>query len=239
MPLWRRVVLILIVVLLALVVFFTLFRTETVLVSGNTRYSDEDIKSICLDGALSNNTFLFTLFNRRMELSDMPYLDHAEAEMIDRNTIHISVEERISAGRIEYGGKIIYFDRNGNVLEIREKSDEQDLTAVLVRDHDPEVEMIETGDVIYEEEPEFLKEISVLSGLLLEADMAPDYVTIDEEKGITLVFGDTKIILGNDLFLEEKVARAAAILPDIQNTTGILHMEDYSENSKDIIFEQL
>jgi len=237
MPLWRRVAIIFIVIVLALLVFFTLFRTETVLVSGNTRYSDEDIKSMCLDGALSNNTFLFTVFKHRIELSDMPYLDHVDAEMIDNNTIHLSVEERISAGRIPFGGKIIYFDKNGNVLEIREKDDEQDLTAVMIKDRVPDVEMIDVGDVIFEEEPEFLAVVSVLSGLLLQYELVPDYVIIDEENNITLVFGDTKILLGQDLFLEEKIARADAILPDIQGTTGILHMEDYTEASKDIIFE--
>ena len=214
MPVWRKAGLIIVAVLLALVVFFTLFRTEHVLVSGNTRYSDEDIKSICLDGALSNNTFLFTLFNRRIELSDMPYMDYVESEMIDRSTIHLSVEERIAAGRIEYGGKIVYFDKKGNVLDILDPSEEQDLTAVLIKDRVPEAEMIEEGDVIFAEDPEFLEKVSMLSGLLVPYGLVPDSAVIDEGYNMTLSFGDTKILLGTDLFLEEKIARLDAILPD-------------------------
>ncbi len=234
----RKAGMIVIVILLALVIFFTVFHTETVIVSGNTRYSDEDIKAMCLDGALSNNTFLFTLIHGTIRLSDMPYLDHVDSEMIDRNTIHLSVDERISAGRIEFGGKMIYFDKKGNVLEIREPGDDQDLTAVLVEGVRPEAETIETGDVIFGENEELLTEVSILSVLLLQYDLTPDKVMIGEDNSMTLIFGNLEFNLGSDAFLEEKMARAAAIYADVKGSTGILHLEDYSESQKDIIFEE-
>lgn len=237
-PFWRRAGLIILIIVLALVVFFTAFHTENVVVSGNTRYSEADIKSICLDGALSENTVLFTLFNRRIDLSDMPFMDHVDSSMIDRNTIHLSVNERISAGRIEFGGKICYFDRNGRVLDIREKNEEQDLTAVLIEGPVPEAETINEGDVIFAENEKLLSEVSVLSQLLLSYGLVPDRVLIDEENNMTLIFGNIQINLGDDSFLEEKTARADAIYADIKDGSGILHLEDYSETSKDIIFEE-
>ena len=91
----------------------------------------------------------------------------------------------------------------------------------------------------FAEDPEFLEKVSMLSGLLVPYGLVPDSAVIDEGYNMTLSFGDTKILLGTDLFLEEKIARLDAILPDIQGTTGILHMEDYTEGSKDIIFETL
>ena len=236
---WRRAGLIIIIVLLALVVFFTVFHTDNVIVSGNTRYSDEDIKSMCLDGALSNNTLLFTIFHGRTELKDMPYLDHVDAEMIDRNTIHLSVDERISTGRIIFGDKYVYFDKNGNVLEIREPDTEQDPTVILVDGPVPDVETIEVGDTIFAENEELLSEVSVLSLLLLQYGLYPDRVKIDDENNMILVFNGLLVNLGSDIFLEEKMARVDAIYEDVKDSTGILHLEDYSESRRDIIFETL
>lgn len=237
MKLWRRIVLIFGIILLAIVVFFTVFHTETVLVSGNTRYSDDDVKSICLDGALSNNTFLFTLFHKRIELGDMPYLDHVDSEMIDRGTIHLSVKERIACARIRFGGKVVYFDKEGNVLEIRERDAEQDKTAVLLAGAEPDTELIAEGDVIFEDRPELLSELSVLSTLLLQFELVPDSVSVDDENNMVLVFGRIRANLGSDTYLEEKVARIDAILPDLAESAGTLHLEDYAEGARDIIFE--
>jgi cell division protein FtsQ len=48
--------------------------------------------------------------------------------------------------------------------------------------------------------------------------------------------GDVKVRLGNRSGLEEKLRRLAYILPMLDGKKGTLHLEDFSENNTDIVF---
>lgn len=44
--------------------------------------------------------------------------------------------------------------------------------------------------------------------------------------------------LGKDKYLEDKMSRMVAILPQITGEKGILHMENITESSKTVTFEK-
>jgi len=71
-------------------------------------------------------------------------------------------------------------------------------------------------------------------------EIVPDRVFFDEEYNITLVYQEGNILcqLGQDTILEEKITRVAAILPNLTDKTGILHLEDYEINTEGIIFSR-
>lgn len=64
----------------------------------------------------------------------------------------------------------------------------------------------------------------------------PDKVVFDEEYNITLNYDDIRVSLGRDNLLEEKITRAAAILPKLTGQSGVLHLEDYTDGMINIIF---
>ncbi len=68
----------------------------------------------------------------------------------------------------------------------------------------------------------------------------PERVLFDEEYKITLVYQNAEILcqLGSDMILEEKMTRVAAILPNLTDKRGILHLEDYELGSQGIIFSK-
>ncbi len=234
MPAGRKILLIVAAVLAALVIFSTLFSVEDVVVSGNTRYTDEAIQSMCMESSLSGNTLLFYLFNRRIDLGDMPYLECVDTEMIDRNTLHLSVTERIPIGRIRINAEDYYFDKDGKVLEIRNVGEEPNGTSILVEGI--EVKPSKPGETMISDQDDFLTMLSVLNTLSEKYGLNPDIVRYDEADGMTLVFGSVRVLLGQDLYLEEKVARVDAILPNLEGMAGTLHLEDYTEGDKDILF---
>ena len=55
---------------------------------------------------------------------------------------------------------------------------------------------------------------------------------------LTLYYGDIRVTLGPDTLLEEKITRVAAILPKISGKSGVLHLEDYSKDTVNIIFTE-
>ncbi len=68
----------------------------------------------------------------------------------------------------------------------------------------------------------------------------PERVLLDEEYNITLVYQKGMILcqLGPDLILEEKITRVAAIMENLVDKVGILHLEEYDIGTEGIIFSQ-
>ncbi len=71
-------------------------------------------------------------------------------------------------------------------------------------------------------------------------EVIPERVLFDEEYNITLVYQNGMILceLGKDMILEEKITRVAAILPNLVDKIGILHLENYTIGTEGIIFSQ-
>ena len=66
----------------------------------------------------------------------------------------------------------------------------------------------------------------------------PNAVTYDEKNHITIKYETYSISLGNSYLLEEKIDRMLRILPQIEGLYGTLHLENYSSQNTDIVFEK-
>jgi len=67
-------------------------------------------------------------------------------------------------------------------------------------------------------------------------DIQPDKIAFDESNQATMYYSGVRVLLGNDSLLEEKISRAAAILPKLAGKSGELHLEDYKEGVDTIVF---
>ena len=81
--------------------------------------------------------------------------------------------------------------------------------------------------------------IQALSRLISKFDIRPDKIAFDNDQNITLYYNDgkVKILLGKDTLLEDKMSKAAAILPQLSGMEGTLHLETYTEDTVNIIFD--
>ena len=77
-----------------------------------------------------------------------------------------------------------------------------------------------------------------IARMINKYDINPDEVNFDENMQITLTYGNLTVNLGKDELIEEKLTRMAAILPSIEGKSGILHMEDYTSDTQNIVFSQ-
>lgn len=102
---------------LAVLLFFEIFRVRNVEVTGNTRYTAEEIQDMALTGPLSTNTILLTTFRSVRDMSEIPFMESVEFEYIDSSTIRIEVTEKKTIGYVEFEGQNVYFDKDGIVLE--------------------------------------------------------------------------------------------------------------------------
>ena len=99
-------------------------------------------------------------------------------------------------------------------------------------------ESVEVGQVLSVEDPTVFNTILALTRMIDKYEIQPDYVEFAEDQSMTLYYGNVRISLGTDSNLEEKMTRVAAILPKLTGKSGVLHLEDFTDDTQNIIFDQ-
>lgn len=80
--------------------------------------------------------------------------------------------------------------------------------------------------------------ILALNRMIEKYSIQPDSVEFAENLAVILHYGNVRIYLGADSSLEEKMIRVAAILPKLEGKSGVLHLEDYTEDTQNIVFTE-
>ena len=70
-------------------------------------------------------------------------------------------------------------------------------------------------------------------------DLDPDEIRFGNTKELYMQLGEVRISLGTGTHLEEKIARISQIQQDLQDRSGTLHMENYTDESTHISLEAL
>lgn len=220
-----------VVVLAAAVFFFTFFQVKTVEVIGNDYYTEDELKEKILKGSMTSNAILAPLFYSKNAAEELPYIESFNVRRSGRNKLIISVKEKSVVGCIPYLDSYVYFDSNGYFVEGSKTRD----TKVAFFDG------IQPKKVVMEEKlpikETVLNTAVALSTIFAKNDMVPDHIMFDDSYEISLLYGDITVQLGKDEYLEDKMTRAIAILPQLEGQKGILHMENISRNSKTVTFE--
>ena len=111
-------------VMVAVIVFFSYYKVDTVEVRGTSHYTDEEVKNMVLRGPMASNSVLAPLLYSTTNTEDIAYVDAFKVTQLNRNTICISVKEKKTVGCIRYLDSYIYFDRNGIFVEGSQNRDE-------------------------------------------------------------------------------------------------------------------
>ena len=93
------------------------YTIRTVYVEGNVHYTEEEIKSIVMNGFLGDNSLYLSLKYKRKGIEGIPFVDEMDVEILSPDTIRITVYEKALTGCIRYMDTYVYFDRDGYVVE--------------------------------------------------------------------------------------------------------------------------
>ncbi len=233
------------IILVGVLLFISIFYTTNVQVEGNERYTEDEIKRMVMKEPFSWNTFLMSRFKRHIAYNNQTFIDSVDVEYQNHNSIIIHVNERYPIGYVEYEGKNCYFDKNGVVLQTMLKEEVEQETSDNYREY-ADVPLItglvsdkaEEGAKLKVKDSRIFDSILELMRMFDKYGVRPDSVELSEHDEFTLHYGNVRIALGKDEKLEDKMTRAAAILPKILNESGTLHLEDYTNDTHNIIFDK-
>ena len=228
---------ILVFLLLAAVSAFVVikvFVVKDVKVEGNKLYDKQLITETVLNDEYSWNSLYVLLKYTFIDIENVPFIDTMEVSLENPQTLKIKVYEKGMLGYLYIAaiGENAYFDKDGFVVE----------TSTRIIENVPKIEGITCDEVVlYEKLPidnQKLRELLTLTQALKREKLEPDVIHFGLKQSPVLTYGNKEVWLGSIELLTQKVARIKKILPDLEGMAGILHMEDWSEETSNIIFEK-
>lgn len=212
-------------VAVALLIFFLISASiSEVEVTGNGKYTSEEITEILFPDRMSRNSLLCFLRNRLQEHIQIPFVEDYEIIFHSPVQVEVIIYEKSVVGYVSYMNSYMYFDKDGIIVE----SANEALLGV------PLVTGLKFGQIVlYQKLPlekeEVFPEILNLTQILSIYEMQVDRIQFGTYGEITLFLGDLEVLLGNSGNLNDKVSELNDMLPQLKGHGGILHLEDYDE----------
>lgn len=226
-------VLAVIIVLAGVCIFlWNKYLITKVTVNGNSHYTEEEIKNIVFENKYDYNSIVLFFKYHNKTLEDIPFIEQMDVEIADSDYVRITVYEKTVAGYVEYLGHYMYFDKDGIVVESsNEIIDGVPFVTGLKFDH----------VVLHKQLPTKKKDVFLtilnITQLLNKYDIKTDRIAFNSSSDITLYFGNARVLLGTDDFIDEKINEMHLLLPKLTGYSGTLHMENYTGEESNFSFD--
>lgn len=230
-------ILLILILLIAAGVFIVMnvFTVENVVVEGNELYSSTQIENMVLNDEYSWNSLYVDLKYRFVDIGEVPFVDTMEVSLDNPHTVHIKVYEKGMLGYLYINsiGQNAYFDKDGFVVE----------TSTEVIDGVPKITGISCEEVVlYEklqlENSDILRDLLNLTQTLKKYNLLPDEIQYDSNMEPVLYYGTIQVKIGSEDNLSQKVVRLSIILPQLDGLSGTLHLETWTPETTDIIWDR-
>ena len=230
-------ILLILILLIAAGVFIVMnvFTVENVVVKGNELYSSTQIENMVLNDEYSWNSLYVDLKYRFVDIGEVPFVDTMEVSLDNPHTVHIKVYEKGMLGYLYINsiGQNAYFDKDGFVVE----------TSTEVIDGVPKITGISCEEVVlYEklqlENSDILRDLLNLTQTLKKYNLLPDEIQYDSNMEPVLYYGTIQVKIGSEDNLSQKVVRLSIILPQLDGLSGTLHLETWTPETTDIIWDR-
>lgn len=216
----------------AFYLFISTYSVTTVYVEGNVHYTQEEIKEIVMEGPLGSNSLYLSLKYSNKGVENIPFVDVMDVTVLSPDTIKITVYEKALAGYIEFMDSYMYFDRDGYMIETSNVK-----TLGVPRIAGLNFDSVVLGEKIPVEDDDVFESIMHITNLLDKFELIVDTIYFQSDMDIVLYFDDVRVMLGEDTNLEEKIMVLPTFLANLEGKKGILHMENYTEDSDMTVFE--
>ncbi|MCM1569292.1 MAG: FtsQ-type POTRA domain-containing protein [Roseburia sp.] len=209
------------------------YTIKTVYVEGNYHYTQEEIQSFVMDGALGNNSLYLSMKYKNRGVENIPFVDVMDVKVLAPDTIKITVYEKALAGYVKHLNTYMYFDKDGYVVENSSVK-----TMGVPQITGLKFDYAVLGKPLPVEDPEVFNDILNITKLLNKYELLADKIQFQGTKEITVFFGDLRVELGDESgHLEDKIMLLPRFLEDLSGKKGTLQMKVFDEKKGKYTFQ--
>lgn len=190
------------------IVYFERFKLINIVVEGGSHYTEDEIRDFLVKSKADKFTHFFYLKYAVFSSPEpIPYIEKMEFEIIDRNTVKVTVYDKVLIGCVEHMGRYMHFDRDGIVTECTMQPDMG--VPVITGISFSKVVM---GDKLDIEDDGMFKRILELTLLLKKYEIECDRIHFDIKGDIKLYIDESEVLLGSEGILDYKISALKNIL---------------------------
>lgn len=222
----RKIVLAAAAALLLAAIVMLSFQIKTITVTGNQRYSQEQMIDTLFPDRMSYNAVYCYLKDRLRPHEKIPFVEDYRIVFQSPWKVEIIVYEKSVVGYVSYMSSYMYFDKDGIIVE----SANEQLEGI------PQITGLKFGQIVlYQKLPveqnDIFQEILNLTQILSVYDMKVDRIQYNSFGEAVLFMDGIEVRLGGNESLNGKIAELNDMLPLLAGRTGVLHLEDYDETN--------
>lgn len=211
-------------VLILLAVLLLTLRINTVAVSGNNQYSDEQIEALIFDTKFSRNPLYCYYQDRFQPHKSIPFVEDYRIVFRSPMEVEIMIYEKSVVGYISYMNSMMYFDRDGIIVE----SSNELIPGI------PLVTGLDFGHIVlYRPLPvadrNVFNEILNLTQVLSVYEIQVDRIHFTSDKQARLYIGELEVNLGNNTEMNGKISELRDMLQTYPSLSGILYLDNYGD----------
>lgn len=219
------------VVIAGILFALSMVKITDITVTGNERYTDEEMIELLFPDEWSRNTGVCYLKNQFKEHETIPFVEDYKIVFQGLNQIEIIVYEKSVVGYVSYMSSYMYFDKDGIVVE----SASQKLPDI------PWITGLDFGHIVlYQKLPvenqKIFEEILNLTQILSIYEIQVDKIEYDSFGAATLYMDGIEVILGDNDSLNGKIAELHDMLPQLQGLHGVLYLDTYDETNSGAMY---
>lgn len=221
----KRVGLMVGVILLLIGVIFAMTITiEDITITGNEKYTDEQMMEFIFPKTMNRNAIYCYVMNQFVEQEEIPFVERYDLIFHTPTQVEIIVYEKSLVGYVSYMSSYMYFDKDGIIVE----SANSKLEGI------PWITGLDFGHIaLYQklpvQTPKVFDDILNLTQILSIFELGVDEVRYDSSLEATLYLGDIEVILGNNEDLNGKISELNDMLPQLVGLKGTLYLDNYNQ----------
>lgn len=215
-------------VVLLLFFFFlilsSMLQIRTVTVSGNERYTAEELEKKIFDTKWSRNSLICYMTDRFRPHKSIPFVEDYKIVFRSPVKTELIIYEKSVVGYVSYMNSRMYFDKDGIIVE----STSEILPEI------PEISGLEFGHIVLHrplpvKDSQVFNELLNLTQLLSMDEILVDRIHFDASREISLLIRDLQVKLGGNEGIGGKLSELRDILRDYPDLKGTLYLDSYEE----------
>ena len=206
---------------------------RSVTVKGNKLYTSEQIADFVIsdDTQLRHNTAFLTLLYHTPFAPRIPFVEKVDVMPTSYDAIEITVTDKELDAYIPYGGRNLYFNADGIVVE-NSPLTVKGVTYVT----GITLNSAEIGMPLSSENSAGLFLVLDALQILRKYEIKAESIVLTQKGSITMFMDDIIVILGRSDF-ELKIAKIAQLRPYLEGRKGTIDLTNYSSSDQNIILK--
>ena len=209
-----------------------MFRINRIEIVGSERYTEEELKEYLITSRLDENSIFLYLKCKYREKPSIPFIQKMNLEYIDKNTVKVTLYEKVIAGCVEYMGNYMYFDKDGIVEE----------TSVKREEGIPEVVGLKFTRIAMNEEIKIQKQslfqvILDITKLIKMYELDVQKIQFNSDGEVTLHCGNSIALLGhgNGNYYDKQISNLKNMLKAAKGKAYQYDLRNYKGPQEDVI----